>query len=59
MGLIAKQAQWSMLIIPRHPAFDFIDTSYGYRREGIGNDAETSVSENPNLKYGLVQILVK
>jgi hypothetical protein len=37
--------------------FHFIDSSWGYEQEGVGNDTETLVSEKTNIKFELLQIL--
>jgi hypothetical protein len=38
--------------------FDFIDTSLGYWREGVGNDTETVASETTKVNFELPQILM-
>jgi hypothetical protein len=38
--------------------FDLIDTSWGYGREGIQNDAMTLVSQKTDINFELRQTLV-
>jgi hypothetical protein len=39
-------------------SFYFMNNSWGYGREGVGNDRETLVSEETNVNFELLQILV-